>query len=136
MIGKTTTTKVTFYEQVQHKYYLQATILCSFQFLDMLIIHKLFFPLQHQWAYVTGQERKEDSKPWVTRVTIVSAKLHPLLNRSFCKNPESINGKWRSQNAQVITTSSLSHTSVLPPSSFGRPVASTHHLYYVANLVY
>ena len=37
------------------------------------------------------------------------------LNRSFCKRPEKINGKWRSwQNSQVITLSHLSHTSVLP----------------------
>ena len=39
------------------------------------------------------------------------------LNRSFCKRPEKINGKWRSwQNSQVITLSRLSHIRVLPSS--------------------
>ena len=45
----------------------------------------------------------------------------------FCQRPENINVKWRSrQSVQEIALSRLSHTSVLPSSSFCRPVAETH----------
>ena len=47
-----------------------------------------------------------------------------FLKQMFLQRPENINAKWGSRhNTQVIALSLLSHSSVLPSSSFCRPVA-------------
>ena len=82
----------------------------------------------HQWrmetVIVNGRGKKTANLVWQVWQWFCCnfAKLHFLLNRSFCKRPEKINVKWRSrQNTPVIALSCLSHTSVLLSSFSCRP---------------
>ena len=84
--------------------------------------------------YATGKERKEDGKPCVTSVTIILFEItlrHFPLNRCFCKDQKTLMlSEDHDITAQLIALSRLSHTSVLPFSSFCRVSLLT----YVASL--
>ena len=62
------------------------------------------------WTYATGRERKEDSKPFVTSVTIIMTEK-TFRQTSPCK------AKITTKNTQVIVLLRLSQN-VLPSSSF------------------